>query len=166
MCMNIVLFTCTVGILTISCDRMSDRLTVKNVHDVLRKLSAPDCYRLGIQLDLLPSKLRDLQLRYPAELFKLKVIQTWLESDPHCGWEKLASALEALDMNVLAATVRSRLSGYESDTVTALRSQLREVADALAQTVASVRSTRERFSGTADQMGSGRRLLDMRSGVF
>ena len=119
---------------------------MKNVDNVLRKLSVPNFYRLGIHLDIEPSKLHDLQS--PAEMFKLKVIETWLESDQQCSWEKLASALEALDMNVLAARVRSRLrkrlsSGYESDSVTSLD-----------------------LNGTPDQRGSGRRLQDMRSGVF
>jgi len=127
---------------------MSDHLTVKDVDNVLWKLSAPDCYKLGIHLDIKPSKLRDLQLQGPAETFKLKVIETWLESDLQCSWEKLASSLEALDMNVLAAAVRSRLrkrlsSGYESDSVTS-----------------------QDLNGTADRRGSGRRLQDMRSGMF
>jgi len=127
---------------------MSDHLTVKDVDNVLRKFSATDCYKLGIQLDIEPSKLRDLQQQGPVETFKLKVIETWLESDLQCSWEKLASALKALDMNVLAATVRTRLrkrlsSGYESDSVTS-----------------------QDLNGTADQRGSGRRLQDMRSGVF
>ena len=129
---------------------MSDHLTVKDVDNVLQELSAPACYKLGIHLDIKPSKLHDLQVQPPAlaEMFKLKVIETWLESDLQCSWEKLASALEALDMNVLAATVRSRLrkrlsSGYESDSVTS-----------------------QDLNGTADRRGSGRRLQDMRSGMF
>ena len=133
--------------MTVPCDRMSDHLTVKNVVNVLQELSAGDCYCLGIQLDIKTSKLRDLE-RGPVEMFKPRMIEIWLESDQQCGWETLASALDVLEKKVLAKTVRSKLrkrlsSGYESDSVAS-----------------------QGLNGTTDQRSSGRRLQDMRSGVF
>ena len=136
------------------CDhfRMSDNLTVQNVDHLLQEVSAAECYGLGIQLGIEPSKLHDLELG-PVQKFRPKMIEIWLEGDPQHSWEKLACALKRVNKNVLAENVlaeharslqRKRLSsGYGSD------------------------------SGTSKDLdeprGSGpftRKLQDMRSGTF
>ena len=63
---------------------------------------------LGLYLGLKPELLEFIAQNYAPELQKQMMVIKWLQSDVEATWEKLAGALEKIDMNTMAANVRER----------------------------------------------------------
>lgn len=63
---------------------------------------------LGLYLGLKPELLEFIAQNYAPELQKQMMVVKWLQSDVEATWEKLAGALEKIDMNTMAANIRER----------------------------------------------------------
>ena len=63
---------------------------------------------LGLYLGLKPELLEFIAQNYAPELQKQMMVIKWLQSDVEATWEKLAGALEKIDMNTMAANIRER----------------------------------------------------------
>ena len=63
---------------------------------------------LGLHLGLKPEILEFIAQSYAPELQKQMMVIKWLQSDVEATWEKLAGALEKIDMNTVAANIRER----------------------------------------------------------
>ena len=63
---------------------------------------------LGLHLGLKPELLEFIAQNYAPELQKQMMVIKWLQSDVDATWEKLAGALEKIDMNTMAANIRER----------------------------------------------------------
>ena len=63
---------------------------------------------LGLYLGLKPELLEFIAQNYAPELQKQMMVIKWLQNDVEATWEKLAGALEKIDMNTMAASVRER----------------------------------------------------------
>ena len=92
-------------------ERMStwDPLNVKNVLNALTEVS--EWHSLGIQLDILPHKLKELE-EYPPHQRKCHMIEKWLENDPNQSWEKLLKGLKNIGHNHVAQQIRLQ---YQKD---------------------------------------------------
>ena len=69
-------------------------------------------YNIGLELDIVTSKLRIIQndTRFPGVEEKCReVLNLWLESDLSATWEKLCKALERIDQSVLAKDIREKI---------------------------------------------------------
>lgn len=75
---------------------MSTYLTLKDVENELKEVAAADWFSLGLQLDIRPAKLRDIEKNHPGEVQRCKtdVLDLWLRNAPDVSWEKMADALE------------------------------------------------------------------------
>ena len=65
---------------------------------------------LGLHLGLKPEVLEFIAQNYGPELQKQMMVIKWLQSDVEATWEKLAGALEKIDMNTVAANIRERFT--------------------------------------------------------
>ena len=63
---------------------------------------------LGLHLGLESEVLEFITQSYAPELQKQMMVIKWLQSDVEATWEKLAGALEKIDMNTIAANIRER----------------------------------------------------------
>ena len=69
-------------------------------------------YDLGVHLALPVYMLDTIKAeRLPVPESMREMLKKWLDYDPEANWEKLASALEAIDKRAVAESVRSRGSG-------------------------------------------------------
>ena len=69
-------------------------------------------YNIGLELDIITSKLRIIQndSRFPGFEEKCReVLNLWLESDISATWEKLCKALERTDQCVLAEDIKKMI---------------------------------------------------------
>ena len=64
-----------------------------------------ECHALGLQLDLPESKLALID-KHPVEGHLRMMLSEWLQYDPEATWEKLATALNKIGKNAIAANVR------------------------------------------------------------
>ena len=62
---------------------------------------------LGLQLDLPESTLQLID-KHPVEDRLRMMLSEWLQFDPEASWEKLATALDKIGKNAIAANVRRR----------------------------------------------------------
>ena len=72
-----------------------------------------DWHKLGLLLDIDKSKLDEIRLdfdKYGQSRQKDEMIYFWLQSDRNASWDKLCSALETMNANVLASQIRSKYS--------------------------------------------------------
>ena len=88
-----------------------DPLNVKNVLNALTEVS--EWHSLGIQLDILPHKLKELE-EYPPHQRKCHMIEKWLENDPNQSWEKLLKGLKNIGHNHVAQQIRLQ---YQKDSL-------------------------------------------------
>jgi len=88
--------------------RMStwDPLNVKNCSKK-PSLNVSEWHSLGIQLDILPHKLKELE-EYPPHQRKCHMIEKWLENDPNQSWEKLLEGLKKIGHNHVAQQILSQ----------------------------------------------------------
>ena len=66
-------------------------------------------YNIGLELDIVTSKLRNIQYNSKLPRFEEKcqeMLNLWLESDTSATWEKLCVALERTDQSVLAEELK------------------------------------------------------------
>ena len=73
---------------------------------------APSYYNIGLELDVVNSKLKVIQ-RDPSlpdlEQKCRKMLEVWLESDTSATWKKLCNALQKVELNVLAKQINNQL---------------------------------------------------------
>lgn len=70
---------------------------------------------LGLHLGLKPELLEFIAQNYAPELQKQMMVIKWLQSDVEATWEKLAGALEKIDMDKVAASIRERFMATTVD---------------------------------------------------
>ena len=77
---------------------MSTYLTLSEVENELRDVTAADWFRLGVQLGIKTAKLREIETDHPRDVqrCKLEVLDWWLRNMPQVSWEKLANALHKI----------------------------------------------------------------------
>ena len=70
-------------------------------------------YTLGLELDIVNSKLRIIQndsTRFPGNEDKCReMLNLWLDNDESATWEKLCKALESIDQRALAGDIREMI---------------------------------------------------------
>ena len=73
-------------------------LTLKDIQNELREVTAAKWYQLGVQLGISPATLSTIASDYPldAQRCMTEVILWWLQNAPECSWAKLAQAVEAM----------------------------------------------------------------------
>ena len=70
-------------------------------------------YNIGIELDIVNSKLRNIQndSRFPGNEEKCReMLNLWIDNDTSATWEKLCKVLERIDQRVLARDIREMIS--------------------------------------------------------
>jgi hypothetical protein len=65
-----------------------------------------ECHDLGLQLDLPESTLKLIDKHHDSKDHLRMMLSEWLQFDPEASWEKLATALEKIGKNAIAANVR------------------------------------------------------------
>ena len=88
-------------------------LTVKEIQNELREMTAAKWYQLGVQLEIPPTTLNTIESdhSHDAQCCMTEVINMWLQNAPECSWEKLAEAVEAMgDYAALAYGLRQKMS--------------------------------------------------------
>ena len=121
-------FNCaTLPILFADPERMSswEPLNVKNVLNALAEVS--EWHSLGIQLDILPHKLRELE-EYPPQQRKFLMITQWLDNDPAQTWEKLLNGLKRIGHNRVAENIVSQYRKAPSSGRVSIEKSLAETA--------------------------------------
>ena len=72
---------------------------------------APSYYNIGLELDIVNSKLKviksDPSLPDLEEKCR-KMLEVWLQTDTSATWKKLCDALQAVNMNVLAERIKNQ----------------------------------------------------------
>ena len=80
--------------------------------------SVLDWHTLGRNLDLQDSSLGAIRIdhsTYGTDRQRSEMISKWLAYDTKASWSKLATALEEMDNNTLAETIREKyIPGYTS----------------------------------------------------
>ena len=90
---------------------MSDRpgdLEFKLQHIVIAVKDVGEWYDLGLQLGLPDSILAAIASHPDIKGRQRLMLSEWLKYDTEASWDKLASALNIIGENVVAANVRSR----------------------------------------------------------
>ena len=88
----------------------STPLTLRNILNELREVTAAKWYQLGVQLGISPATLNTLE-HDDAQRCMTEVILWWLQNAPECSWAKLAEAVEAMGgYAVLAEKLRQKMS--------------------------------------------------------
>ena len=67
-----------------------------------------ECHALGLQLDLPESTLKLIDKHHDSKDHLRMMLSEWLQFDPEASWEKLATALDKIGKNAIAANVRRR----------------------------------------------------------
>lgn len=64
---------------------------------------------LGIHLQLNTASLDEIEQDHGrTAIRRTEMVNLWFRTDPHPTWSKLCTALEAVDQNSIAATIRSK----------------------------------------------------------
>ena len=69
-------------------------------------------YDIGLELDIINSKLRIIQddLKFPGLEEKCReMLNVWLDNDTSATWEKLCKALDRKNQSVLAKDIREMI---------------------------------------------------------
>ena len=81
-------------------------LSVKNLFNATSKVH--DWYTLGIQLDIEPCRLKDIQSsNLSQDNHRQEMFEVWLQSDPNASWEKLIRALDNMKYHRLSESVKT-----------------------------------------------------------
>ena len=83
------------NISTLEVTNVIESLTVENTRALV--------FRLGVPVNI----LADIETQYNGDNRKQHFIQKWLEIDTSASWGKIVSALQQINMNVLAAGIES-----------------------------------------------------------
>ena len=73
---------------------------------------APSYYNIGLELDIVNSKLKVIQSDPSLpdlERKCRKMLEVWLENDTSATWKKLCDALQEVGMSVLAERIKNQL---------------------------------------------------------
>ena len=75
---------------------------------------APSYYNIGLELDIVISKLKVVIIQSDSSLPDLeekcrKMLEVWLENDTSATWKKLCKALQEVGMSVLAERIKKQL---------------------------------------------------------
>lgn len=64
----------------------------------MTEVTAADWFKLGVQLELRPARLKEIERNYPqdAQRCKTEVLNMWLQNAPEVSWKNLAQAVEAM----------------------------------------------------------------------
>ena len=101
-----------------SCDNYlfsadSTHLTLKEIQNELREVTAAKWYQLGVQLEIPSSTLKTMESNYPCDVHRCmtEVLDWWLRNAPERSWEKLTEALEAMGgYRILVKKLRKKIS--------------------------------------------------------
>ena len=76
----------------------STQLTLKEIQNELREVTAAKWYQLGLQLEIPSGTLKTIESNYPHDVQRCmtEVLDFWLRNAPECSWEKLTEPLEAM----------------------------------------------------------------------
>ena len=88
-------------------------LTLKEIQNELKEMTAAKWYQLGVQLEMPPATLSTIESDHPrdAQRRMTEVIYWWLQNTPECSWAKLAEAVEAMGgYAVLAGKIKQKMS--------------------------------------------------------
>ena len=77
---------------------VSTELTLKEIENELKEVTAADWYPLGIQLGLRPTEQREIEQNNFRDVTRCKceVIDWWLRNTSVISWEMLAQAVEGM----------------------------------------------------------------------
>ena len=92
---------------------MSTHLTLKEIENELKEVTAADWYPLGVQLGLRPAELREIEQNNFRDVKRCKceVVDWWLRNAPVISWEILAEAVEGIGgHSTVAQKLRKKLS--------------------------------------------------------
>ena len=103
-------------------------LELKDLVIALRDLV--ECHALGLQLGLPESTLKLID-KHPAEDHLRMMLSEWLQYDPEASWEKLATTLNKLGKNAIAANVRREFLSSVSTADTQLTMNEKSVSSQL-----------------------------------
>ena len=73
-------------------------------------------YDLGLQLSLPDATLARIAMHNDIEGHLRMMLSEWLQFDPEASWEKLATALNKIGKNTIAANVRREFLGVDTHT--------------------------------------------------
>ena len=67
-------------------------------------------YSLGLQLELLPSALKDIEANHRGDVGRClaECLDSWLKNTDHCTWDSLEDALEKIGENSTVKEIRER----------------------------------------------------------
>ena len=85
--------------------------TVKEFNNYIRDRVATDWYDLGVQLGIPYQQLNIIQINNPGniQMCCTRMFQHWLQVDTTANWNKLIKALEDINHNALAETIRKEI---------------------------------------------------------
>ena len=74
----------------------STDLTIKEIDDEMREVTAVDWLPLGVELGIQPAKLREIEMDHHGNVrhCKHELLSWWLQSTLEVSWNALADALE------------------------------------------------------------------------
>ena len=85
----------------------SSNLSTLEVINAIKSLTVENTRALVFQLGVLVNILDDIETQYDGDNRKQHFIQKWLEIDTSASWGKIVSALQQINMNVLAAGIET-----------------------------------------------------------
>ena len=85
----------------------SSNISTLEVINAIKSLTVEKTRALVFQLGVPVNILDDIETQYNGDNRKQHFIQKWLEIDTSASWEKIVSALQQINMNVLAAGIES-----------------------------------------------------------
>ena len=90
----------------------STPLTLRNILNELREVTAANWHQFGVQLEVDSATLNTIEIAHShnAQRCMTEVIIRWLQNAPECSWAKLAEAVEAIGDYALAERLRQKKS--------------------------------------------------------
>ena len=75
---------------------VSTCLTLAEIEDEMREVTAADWFRLGVKLGIQTDKLREIEVNYRGDVWRCKfeLLDWWHRNAREVSWNALAQALE------------------------------------------------------------------------